>query len=136
MHGRPYHLDPSIDMIGAPQDSFGFPSGHTAGAYLGASIMASLDPANAARYMELAQDVARSRVASGHHFATDTFEGARLGYEAVAPALAEAGLTQPTFAGPRVSSAADFQDFGVGTAASSPLADVRSIRYDGVADAA
>ncbi len=80
-HGRrrPFELDPSINPIVArPGGNPSFPSGHSSGAYAAGLMLAALVPQRATEFVDLATEVAWSRVYGGVHFPTDVIAGARL----------------------------------------------------------
>ena len=76
---RPYELDPSIaPVVTKPHGNAGYPSGHTSGAYAAALVLAELVPAKADLLLDVAAQVAWSRVYGGVHFPSDVLAGARI----------------------------------------------------------
>jgi acid phosphatase (class A) len=94
---RPYEVDSSIKtVVTRPEGNPGYPSGHAAGAYAPALLLSALLPARAAEFMDLAAEVAWSRVYGGVHFPSDVVAGARIAGAVVADVLRRdaAGLEQ------------------------------------------
>jgi acid phosphatase (class A) len=94
---RPYQIDPSIDPIVArPGTNPSYPSGHASGAYAAGLILAALVPERAAELVDLAAEVAYSRVYGGVHFPSDVIAGARFASAVVTDVLRReaAGLPQ------------------------------------------
>lgn len=78
---RPRPAD-AIDSLSAfiqPSDKFSFPSGHTAGAFVMATLLTAYYPVCAPVVYPLAAMVGISRVMLGVHFPTDIVAGALLG---------------------------------------------------------
>jgi len=76
----------AIDLITSrvhPPDQFSFPSGHSAGAFLMATLISSLWPITAAPLFVWAALVSLSRVYNGVHYPTDVVVGAILGVVSV-----------------------------------------------------
>lgn len=79
---RPYAADGTLTTIPSvtttnPRTSF--PSGHAAGAFAAATVMASLMPDRAAEFTAMAEQVAFSRVYCAVHFPSDVAAAARIG---------------------------------------------------------
>jgi membrane-associated phospholipid phosphatase len=123
---RPYQLDHDLPTLLRRPDSFSFPSGHTTGSYLGATVMAALDPANADHYWRVAIDTARSRVYGGVHFPTDVNAGARLGYQTAVEALARFGIEAPAAHWPNADKLGSYRTYG--SPARDALAGVAALR--------
>lgn len=77
---RPPEALPGFQSFIIPSDKFSFPSGHTSGAFLMATVFSGLYPALAGALFLWAVSVASSRVLLGVHFPTDTLIGALLGH--------------------------------------------------------
>lgn len=76
---RPQQALPNYKPVVTPSDYFSFPSGHTSGAFLVASVIAVGFPMLSPLLFFWAAAVAFSRVIIGVHFPTDTLIGALLG---------------------------------------------------------
>lgn len=77
---RPPNVIPGFQSVITASDEFSFPSGHTSGAFLTATVLVLLLPAGLAAYLYgWASLVALSRVVLGVHFPLDTVAGALLG---------------------------------------------------------
>jgi undecaprenyl-diphosphatase len=76
---RPPEAIPSFSSVIVASDRFSFPSGHTCGAFLLATIVASHYPTLALPMYLWASGVGLSRVVLGVHFPTDILAGALLG---------------------------------------------------------
>ena len=101
---RPYDVDRSIGaVVPLPIGNPGYPSGHAAAAYAAATTLAGLLPQREGEFMDLAAQVAYSRVYGGVHFPGDVVAAAHHGAaiasdvlrRATAPA---AGATAPAAA--------------------------------------
>ena len=91
---------PFVQIYGAkyaltPSDKFSLPSGHTAGAFLMASIVAVFVPRLAWLFFIWASLVGVSRVMLGVHFPSDTVAGACLGVSAAYLSLLVLGQYMP-----------------------------------------
>lgn len=76
---RPADAEESLSAFIRPSDTFSFPSGHTAGAFVFAVAVASCFPLWATLAVMLAVCIGASRVLLGVHFPTDIIAGAILG---------------------------------------------------------
>lgn len=77
---RPPEALPGFQSFIVPSDKFSFPSGHTSGAFLMATVFAGLYPALSVPLYLWGVMIASSRVLLGVHFPTDTLIGALLGH--------------------------------------------------------
>jgi acid phosphatase (class A) len=75
---RPYVLDPELSL-GAPEPSFGYPSGHSARGTVYALLMAELFPDKKDAILEIGRTIGWDRVLIGKHFPTDVQAGRVLG---------------------------------------------------------
>lgn len=75
---RPYVTDPSLPMVvqKSNRGSRSYPSGHTARAFMEATIMSHLMPHRREEFMRLARQMAMARVYGGAHYPSDTVAGA------------------------------------------------------------
>ncbi|MDD1781648.1 phosphatase PAP2 family protein [Enterovibrio sp. ZSDZ35] len=80
---RPQHLPSFI----TPSDLYSMPSGHTAAAFLMASLLSHFYPDFSQIYWSWAAAIGLSRVLLGVHFISDVFVGALLGLGCAALAL-------------------------------------------------
>ena len=76
---RPCRLIPEISNKISLPDEFSFPSGHTAGAFLMATVLSSSFPEWAAFFYILAALIGVSRIYNGVHFPGDVLAGFSLG---------------------------------------------------------
>lgn len=77
---RPPNVIPGFQSVITASDEFSFPSGHTSGAFLTATVLVLLLPLDVTAYLYgWASLVALSRVVLGVHFPLDTVAGALLG---------------------------------------------------------
>lgn len=76
---RPAAAIPGFNSFIIPSDKFSFPSGHTSGAFLVATLLSLNFPALTAVVFGWALLVGASRVTLGVHFPTDTVAGALMG---------------------------------------------------------
>lgn len=75
---RPYTTDPTIAPV-VPLSNAGspsYPSGHSARAFLEATILSALIPQRRSEFMGLAHQMAMARVYGGVHYPTDVMGGA------------------------------------------------------------
>lgn len=85
---RPYQVDATITpVVTRPDGNPGYPSGHASGAYAPALLLSAFLPARTAEFMDLAAEVAWSRVYGGVHFPSDVVAGARIAGAVVADVL-------------------------------------------------
>jgi acid phosphatase (class A) len=85
---RPYEVDRSIEVVvPRPDGNPSFPSGHTSGAYAAALVLATFLPKRRDEILDLAAQVAWSRIYGGVHFPSDVLAGARIASEVVADVL-------------------------------------------------
>lgn len=90
---RPYEIDPEIGpVVHKPDGNASFPSGHTSGAYAAAIVLGAIAPERSAELLDLAEQVAYSRVFGGVHFPTDVIAGARIASRIAADVLRREGL--------------------------------------------
>jgi len=76
---RPQDYQPNFRSLITPSDQFSFPSGHSSGAFLLATVLASSYSGTALVLYLWAISVALSRVVLGVHFPGDTIAGAIMG---------------------------------------------------------
>jgi len=76
---RPADILKDFHSFITPSDQFSFPSGHTSGAFLSATVVATLVPALFWPAYIWACLVGASRILLGVHFPTDTLAGALIG---------------------------------------------------------
>ena len=76
---RPADTQASLSAFIQPADTFSFPSGHTAAAFMVALIVATFFPALTGLAYGLALAIGSSRVLLGVHFPSDIAAGAALG---------------------------------------------------------
>ena len=75
---RPYAADPQLHTVVARSNasSPSYPSGHSARAFMDATIMGYLNPSRRSAYLAIARQMAMSRVYGGVHYPTDVVAGA------------------------------------------------------------
>jgi hypothetical protein len=96
---RPYEADPTITTVVArPENNASYPSGHSSGAYVAATVLGAFLPERAAELRAMADQVAWSRVYGGVHFITDVALGARIGTRIAADVLRRASIAVPELA--------------------------------------
>ncbi|HDQ45311.1 MAG TPA: phosphatase PAP2 family protein [bacterium] len=76
---RPFQKIPGITKRVTPPDKFSFPSGHTAAAFLMATLIGSVYPVILLPAMILAFLIGFSRIYNGVHFTSDVIAGMLLG---------------------------------------------------------
>lgn len=85
---RPFQLDPSLTTaVSRPHGNASHPSGHASGAYAAAIVLASFVPERADELLDLAAEVAFSRLYGGVHFRSDVVVGARIAARITADVL-------------------------------------------------
>jgi acid phosphatase (class A) len=84
---RPYQLDPQLSL-GAPETSFGYPSGHSACGTVLALVLAELFPGQKEAILAIGREIGWDRVLIGKHFPTDIYAGRVLGQAIVRELLA------------------------------------------------
>jgi acid phosphatase (class A) len=75
---RPYQLDARLSL-GAPERSFGYPSGHSTRGTVYALLMAEIFPERKEAILAIGRDIGWDRVLIGKHFPTDIYAGRVLG---------------------------------------------------------
>lgn len=76
---RPYEVVANQERIHVPSDEFSFPSGHTAGGFLMATVVSHFFPSAAAVMFSWAAAIGVSRVLLRVHFVSDVIAGSFLG---------------------------------------------------------
>ena len=75
---RPYQLDAHLSL-GAPENSFGYPSGHSTRGTVYALVLAEVFPERKEAILAIGRDIGWDRVLIGKHFPTDIYAGRVLG---------------------------------------------------------
>jgi acid phosphatase (class A) len=75
---RPYELDDQL-VLGAPEPSFSYPSGHSTRGTVYSLLIAELFPERKEPILEIGRDIGWDRVLIGKHFPTDIYAGRVLG---------------------------------------------------------
>jgi acid phosphatase (class A) len=93
---RPFIADPNVVQCDAPDDvlarSGSFPSGHGAGGWAWALVMAELVPSRADAILQRGRDYGDSRVICGYHFPSDIEAGRNLAAGIIARMHADANF--------------------------------------------
>lgn len=84
---RPYQMDARL-WLGAPEKSFGYPSGHSTRGTVEALLLAELFPEKNEAILEMGRTIGWDRVLIGKHFPTDIYAGRVLGQAIVRELLA------------------------------------------------
>src|SRR5882672_7966025 len=79
---RPYQIDDHL-VLGAPEPSFSYPSGHSTRGTVYSLVVAELYPEKKETIFEIGRDIGWDRVLIGKHFPTDVYAGRVLGYAIV-----------------------------------------------------
>lgn len=79
---RPYQLDDQL-VLGQPEPSFGYPSGHSTRGTVYSLVIAELFPQEKDSILAIGRDIGWDRVLIGKHFPTDVYAGRVLGYAIV-----------------------------------------------------
>jgi acid phosphatase (class A) len=79
---RPYQIDDHL-VLGAPEPSFGYPSGHSTRGTVYSLVVAELFPEKKDAILEIGRDIGWDRVLIGKHFPTDVYAGRTLAYAIV-----------------------------------------------------
>lgn len=89
---RPSQLDPSIDVsvIPVPQHP-AYPAGHSTVAGAASALLGQVFPAEAARFVAMAEESGISRLKAGIHYRSDHTAGIRLGQRVARALLRKAG---------------------------------------------
>jgi len=75
---RPYELDPEL-LLGKPEKSFAYPSGHATRGTVQSLLLAELFPEKREAILAFGRDIGWDRVLIGKHFPTDIHAGRVLG---------------------------------------------------------
>jgi acid phosphatase (class A) len=84
---RPYQMDEAL-TLGAPEKSFGYPSGHSTRGTVEALLLAELFPEKKNAILAIGRTIGWDRVLIGKHFPTDIYAGRVLGQAIVRELLA------------------------------------------------
>jgi acid phosphatase (class A) len=90
---RPYEMDGSL-VLGKPETSFAYPSGHSTRGTVYALLFAELFPERREPLLQLGRDIGWDRVLIGKHFPTDVYAGRTLGQAVFRQLLANAAFQQ------------------------------------------
>ena len=88
---RPYEIEANL-LVGKPEDSFSYPSGHAARGMVYALVLAELFPTHREAILKVGYDIGWGRVVLGKHFPSDIYAGRVLG-----KSIAQELLTSPAF---------------------------------------
>jgi acid phosphatase (class A) len=76
---RPYQIDEHL-ILGPPEPSFSYPSGHSTRGTVYSLVVADLFPEKKDSILEIGRDIGWDRVLIGKHFPTDVYAGRVLAY--------------------------------------------------------
>jgi acid phosphatase (class A) len=79
---RPYQIDSQL-VLGEPEPSFSYPSGHSTRGTVYSLVIAELFPEKKDAILTIGRDIGWDRVLIGKHFPTDVYAGRVLGYAIV-----------------------------------------------------
>ena len=79
---RPYQIDDHL-VLGAPEPSFSYPSGHSTRGTVYSLVIAELFPEKKEAILEIGREIGWDRVLIGKHFPTDVYGGRVLAYAIV-----------------------------------------------------
>jgi acid phosphatase (class A) len=79
---RPYQMDDRL-VLGEPEPSFSYPSGHSTRGTVYSLVVAELFPEKKDAILEIGRNIGWDRVLIGKHFPTDVYAGRVLGYAIV-----------------------------------------------------
>lgn len=79
---RPYQIDEHL-VLGQPEPSFSYPSGHSTRGTVYSLVIAELFPEKKDAILAIGRDIGWDRVLIGKHFPTDIYAGRVLGYAIV-----------------------------------------------------
>jgi len=79
---RPYQIDDHL-VLGPPEPSFSYPSGHSTRGTVYSLVIAELFPEKKDAILEIGREIGWDRVLIGKHFPTDVYAGRVLGYAIV-----------------------------------------------------
>jgi acid phosphatase (class A) len=79
---RPYQIDEHL-ILGPPEPSFSYPSGHSTRGTVYSLVVADLFPEKKDSILEIGRNIGWDRVLIGKHFPTDIYGGRVLGYAIV-----------------------------------------------------
>jgi acid phosphatase (class A) len=79
---RPYQIDDQL-VLGQPEPSFSYPSGHSTRGTVYSLVIAELFPEKKDAILAIGRDIGWDRVLIGKHFLTDVYAGRVLGYAIV-----------------------------------------------------
>jgi acid phosphatase (class A) len=79
---RPYQIDEQL-VLGDPERSFSYPSGHSTRGTVYSLVIAELFPEKKDAILAIGRDIGWDRVLLGKHFPTDIYAGRVLGYAIV-----------------------------------------------------